>query len=283
MGYGAAAGFSKAGSSSARRRWRWRQPGALARVDARLRGRRRQAGDPLHRAHLAVVLLPRLLRLGPAFSVAGPVHALATAQPAPSRAVLRGLAPDPRRRHRLFCGDGAAAVRTSHLAGLLHLRRHRLRVHHRDGGDLVRSNRWGRRPARLAPAAHHRRLLSLVAVHGQLRHADRGDAELRLGSRRRWSPRWRCGSSPRCRRAGTRRNARRCSGSRERFPLKWNREARTADVFVVPGQPGPLPDVSGLGVQNRTQLGTAELLRIPVFTAAQTWMAGTYAKTRFAL
>ena len=151
----------------------------LDRLDAAVRGRRRAHGDPLHRADLAVVLLPRLLRRGAGAAVAQRLDAMAAPQPPLSRRDLRGLARPPRHRDRLFCRDGPGRLCGRDLGGLLHLRRHRLCLHHRDGRDLVRPHGAGDRPARLAHAAPHRRLLSAVSVHGVVRQADSRHAALR--------------------------------------------------------------------------------------------------------
>src|SRR4030095_11216484 len=59
---------------------------------ARLRGRGRTHGDPLHGADVAVVLLPRLLRRRAGAAVAECLDAMAAPQPPLSRRQLRRLA-----------------------------------------------------------------------------------------------------------------------------------------------------------------------------------------------
>ena len=145
----------------------------------RLRGRRRADGDPLHRADLAVVLLPRLRRRGAGAAMAECVDAVAAPQPPLSRRHLCRLARHPRGRHCLLRGDGSRGLRGSDQHRLVYFRRHRLCLHHRHDRDLVRPHRGSARRAGLAHAASGRRLLSAVSVHGVVRQADSRHAALR--------------------------------------------------------------------------------------------------------
>jgi hypothetical protein len=101
------------------------------------------------------------------------------------------------RRNRRYLGVSFAASHAIHAVAIaafaagsrrlcggdldrvLHLRRHRLRLHNGDDRDLVRPHGRRNRRTRLAPAASYRRLLPAVPVHGVVRQADSRHAALR--------------------------------------------------------------------------------------------------------
>src|SRR5258708_22323300 len=67
------------------------RPVRLDRGHAAIRGRRRPHGDPLHRANLAIVLLPRLLGRDAGAALFERLVAMAAPQPPSARRHLHGI------------------------------------------------------------------------------------------------------------------------------------------------------------------------------------------------
>src|SRR4051812_38194384 len=92
----------------------------VAGIDARLRGRGRADGGPLHRAQLVAAVLSGVLCFGAATAVAEFLQRLAAAQPAICWTVIRVFASSACDRHHKLRGDGPPVVQAGHLACPLH-------------------------------------------------------------------------------------------------------------------------------------------------------------------
>jgi hypothetical protein len=125
---------------------------------------RARSGDPLHGSHFVRVVRRRVQCERPTRACAASVYALAAAQPSSARRRIRCLTLHPRCGDRPVRGAPTDRVPRAHAHHESDPRPDRVRVHRRDGRDVVRSERCLDRPARFQGPAHVRFDLHLGCI-----------------------------------------------------------------------------------------------------------------------